>query len=232
MHGHIPFDGAREVVSRSPTRTVGLVNAPWAQPHPVEHESDNERNYVISALLCPWLLTLVHQPCTLTVGSRKYTPDFAQKFLDRTGAFIEVKMGNRVKENRSLFNDVAFQLRAKGYEFYVVHDGQSNAEGRAERAEIARKYGMHTVPPEKRSSVEELLSIAGPEGLAFGLVMEKCGVSRWDVLHLVCRRVISLDRYLHMSDDDSVFLAPKLPRNCSKSFGEWFGCSPWNDGGN
>lgn len=232
MHDLDPSKPAREIVSRSPTRSVGAVNAPWAQPSPVEHESDNERDYVVAALLCPWLSLMVHQPCTAQLGTKEYTPDFGQKFLDGTVAIAEVKMAHRVKENRTLFNDAASQFRAKGHEFYVVHDGQSTAEGRAERAEIVQKYGMHVVSSEKRKAIKEMVLAAGAKGLAFGQVMEKCKASRWDLLHLVCIRVISLDRYLHMSDDDHIYPNPKMPRNCAKHFGEWFGCSPWNDGGN
>ena len=226
----VPYEGAREVVTRSPARSVGIVNAPHVQPHPIEYESENERNFVVSAILCPWLSVLIHQPVTLKLGRKEYTPDFGKKFSDGSVAITEVKMAHRVKENRSLFNAAAAALRAKGREFYVVHDGQSNAQGRAERAEFVKKYAAHVISPGKRAAISALVGSAGARGVPIGQVMESCMASRWDLLHMVSVRVITLDRYLHMSDDDRVFRPPAMPSKCSKHFGEWFGCAPWNDG--
>jgi hypothetical protein len=230
MQDPVPYKGAREVVTRSPTRSVGVVNAPCSQAHPIECESENERNFAVAAILNPWLIKLLHQPFSISFGRKEYTPDFAGKFLDETKAVIEVKMAHRVKEQRGLFNDTAALLREKGYVFYVVHNEQSNAEGRAERAEIIKRYAMHVVTLEKQNAVRDLLLDASGRALSIGQVMEKCKVSQWDLLHLVSIRVVSLDRYLHMSDDDLIHAVAEMPKNCAKNFGEWFGCSPWNDG--
>jgi len=52
----------RQVVTRSPKRTVGLVNCPWFQDRPIEHESRLEKHFVSRARLFPGLATIEHQP--------------------------------------------------------------------------------------------------------------------------------------------------------------------------
>lgn len=40
------MSSARKVVTRSPKRTVGLINCRWFQDKPIEHESRLEKHFV------------------------------------------------------------------------------------------------------------------------------------------------------------------------------------------
>ncbi len=140
---------ARKVVTRSPKRNVGLVNCPWFQDYPIEHESRLEKHFVLRAILFPGLKTIQHQPfkMDLDLNGKSYTPDFLLRFGNGDGLVVEVKRAERVKELKERLNEIASKCARNKLQFFVVHQGQIEGERRAARAALIRRYAMHRCGP-------------------------------------------------------------------------------------
>lgn len=103
---------ARKVVTRSPKRTVGLINCRWFQNQPIEHESRLEKHFVYRALLCPGLSKIQHQPFRLQLekSGKYYTPDFLLFFTDGSHIVVEVKRSEKVKHAIERFSEISRRL--------------------------------------------------------------------------------------------------------------------------
>ena len=96
------------MVTRSPTKTVRILNLSGVLDSPVECESTLERDFVYRAVLCPGLLRLRHQPFALKLSTgRTYTPDFLVKHRDGRLTVIEVKPRRKVSKYRDVFDEAA-----------------------------------------------------------------------------------------------------------------------------
>ena len=136
---------ARKIVSRSPHREVGVVNAAWLLDHPVEHESHLERRFIIAALACPVVTDIVHQPFTMPLaygeGDEKYTPDFKITFADGGVVIVEVKPKVFISKHADKLRRAEEQMRADGLRFVVVTDEQIDGQALAARAMLLLRYG-------------------------------------------------------------------------------------------
>lgn len=219
---------ARQVVTRSPKRTVGLINCNWFQSRPIEHESRLEKHFVQRAMLCPGLLNIAHQPFRLALKEPKnhYTPDFLLTFANGDRVVVEVKRSEHIKTLKNRFNQIGDLLQRSGLVFMVIHQGQIEGQRQAERAALLRRYAMLRLPDEIKESVIEWIEDR-PKGVPIGQVMRKFSLKETQIFHMVARRYITLDPKLLLSQDDLVFPVNKEIKNAALQFGSWFGCSPW-----
>ena len=218
----------RQVVTRSPKRTVGLINCRWFQPKPIEHESRLEKHFVHRALLYPALTALQHQPFRLQLKDprQSYTPDFLLTFQGAQRAVIEVKRSERIKALKPRFDEIAALLGEQGLLFYVVHQGQIEGEQRAQRALLIRRYAMLAMPADLIKSSVAFVN-EKPGGVRIGTLLNKQKLSLPQLYHLLARRYISASPRLLLSEDDKVYSANNEITNAANQFGSWFGCAPW-----
>jgi hypothetical protein len=220
-------DSARKVVTRSPKRNVGLVNCPWFQSHPIEHESRLEKHFVLRAMLSPIVRAILHQPFELPLGGKeRYIPDFLLSLKNEQCAVVEVKRAERIKALKERLDRIAARLAEDGLAFFVVHQGQIEGQRRAERAELLRRYAMHSVERKKLDAAVQLVH-SKPEGISIGLVMRRCQLSEHQVFHAIARRLIVLGPKLLLSHDDLVFPPSLEITDAPDQFGSWFGCAAW-----
>lgn len=217
----------REVVTRSPKRTVGILNCRWFQSTAIHHESRLEKHFVLRAMLSPLVRSIQHQPFTLRLdGGRRYTPDFLLNLVDGTSAVVEVKRAERIAALRKRLDEITRHLAADGRTFFVVHQGQIEGQRRAERAALLRRYAVWQP---REGVIEAVAAFVGkkPAGVSIGAVMRHCDVTQEVVFHAIARRRIVTGRQLLLSKDDLVFTPTQEICNVIAQFGTWFGCSPW-----
>ena len=218
---------ARKVVTSSPPRNVGLVNCPWFQSQPIEHESRLEKHFVLRALLSPITKAIVHQPFELSLGGKeRYVPDFLLSFGNEQCAVVEVKRAERIKALKERLDRIAARLAEDGLTYFVVHQGQIEGARRAERAALVRRYAMLRVERQKLDAAVRLVH-SKPEGISIGSVMRGCQLSEQQVFHAIARRLIVLGPKLLLSHDDLVFPPSLEITNAPHQFGSWFGCAAW-----
>ena len=218
---------ARQVVTRSPKRSVGILNCPWFQPAAVHHESRLEKHFVLRAILSPIVQGILHQPFEITLGPKeRYTPDFLLTFLNGQRAVVEVKRSERIKGLQDRLDRVADRLAVDGIPFFVVHQGQIEGERKAERAALFRRYAMFNVDSQKLNDAVALVH-SRPSGISISSVMKRCRMSQPQLFHAIARRLVVLGPKLLASDSDPVYPPLTEISDASHQFGSWFGCAAW-----
>ena len=219
----------RKVVTRSPKRNVGLINCPWFQNKPIEHESRLEKHFVLRAMLFPGLTSIQHQPFKLTLGGhgQHYTPDFLLSFTNGERLVFEVKRSERIKKLRVRMDEICHLLNLQKLQFFVAHQGQIEGDRRAERAALIRRYAM--LAPED-AVIHQVIDYVGQckKGVAIKVLKKKFHVSPEQILRMLAHREIALSHALLLSDDGFVFPSNLEIKNASIQFGNWFGCAPWS----
>lgn len=222
------MSAARKVVTRSPKRNVGLINCPWFQSKPIEHESRLEKHFVLRAMLFPGLKSIQHQPFSISLlnHGKRYTPDFLLTFDQGEELVFEVKRSERISGDKDRFGEIARLLREAGLPFFVVHQGQIEGQRRAERAALIRRYAMHRIDAGQAREVTAHVGQCS-KGVPIKTLKKRLSVTQEVVLALVANRRITLGKDLFISDEALVFPTNQEITNASVQFGGWFGCSPW-----
>ena len=219
---------ARQVVTRSPNRAVGLINCPWFQNQPIQHESRLEKHFVYRAMLFPGLSHIQHQPFRLKLaGDRKsYTPDFLLSFANGEAVVVEIKRSEKVKATLKRFDEIAELLATRHLKFFVIHEGQIEGSFRDQSALLIRRYAMLSVPGELINHAVEF--VAGhPNGVAIGKLKTAVDISEMQFFHLIARRHIAIGANVGLSSDDLVHPISKEHANVDHQFGSWFGAAQW-----
>jgi len=219
----------RKVVTRSPQRTVGIINCRWFQATPIEHESDLEKRFIKSALLCPGVREIRSQPFILDLGWGKYTPDFL--VLTSQGKLvIEVKPESKVAQFLGLFDAATRTLALKGLRYYVITEkGIDQAYSSRVATEVYR-HGKAQIPREVVECV--LLCLDRGEELSLSQLEQRAKVERKVVLHMVARRWIQIHPDDLIEDRARVRRVEYEPEKEVANFEERFKTQPWVDGGN
>lgn len=218
----------RKVVTRSPKRSVGLINCPWFQDKPIEHESRLEKHFVLRAMLFPGLKSIQHQPFHMQLAQhgKRYTPDFLLTFDNGDRLVFEVKRSERIKAKKDRFNEIANQCRRAGLRFFVVHQRQIEGRRRAERAALIRRYALHVVHP---LLAQEMVCYVRQrdKGVSIKKLKKQLDAPQEAIFALAANRRIALSRDLLASDEDLLFPVNQEIQDASVQFGSWFGCAPW-----
>jgi hypothetical protein len=217
----------RKIISRSPSRTVRIINLPGLLQAPVAAESSLEADYVHRAALVPKTSTLLAQPFRLPISPKGYTPDYLQTFSNSTlKAVIEIKIERKLADYKSLFDSAAAFLRDKGYTFYVVTEKVLHCQNVDLRTKQILRYAKAVFPQPDCEHVEQLLA-EYPEGLPMGTLRRKARISLELILHLIATKRISTGHRLLFDDSVVVKQAPK-PGSCADNpLEEALGIKPW-----
>jgi hypothetical protein len=218
---------ARKVVSRSPVRTVRVLNLPGLLDSPVECESSLERDFVYRAALCPTLVRLRHQPFQIKLSSgRTYTPDFLVTERDGSAKVVEVKPATKVGGYRGVFDEVASRLKARQIAFLVLTDDVIRTRRAHERAALILRYRKFSSPAADSSRVLAALLDHGG-ALAFSALLHRARVELPTVLHLMAQRTLVTSRDLPVQGASRVSLANILETRHAVHLEGWFGVAPW-----
>lgn len=218
----------RKVVTRNPHREVGVVNAGWLLDHPVEHESHLERRFVISALACPVVKDIVHQPIELKLMNGKkeeiYTPDFKIVFSDGGDLIVEVKPKVFIAKHEAKFKRAEERLLADGYRFLVITDEMIDGQALAARALLLMRYGRLRFTDEQ--ALECLREMRNRcDGNASVKKLVEAGLSEALIWNLVARHECRVPTDFVIDPEQVVCIGPVEGDN-HDYFKSWFGASP------
>jgi hypothetical protein len=217
----------RKVVTRSPSRTVRIINLRGILPDPVEAESSLEADYVLRSAFGPGEKRIVHQPFKLPVSPKGYTPDFLEYVEGAdTKAVVEVKLGKKVAKYADLFDRAAEYLLRRNYRFFVLTEKHLRKDGIDERVRLLRRYAKAVFPADERKRTVDILS-AYPQGLTIGSLMRKARTSRELIIHLIAWKILSTGQRLQLADSAVVNLVGQTQMGTSLTVESWFGVAPW-----
>ncbi len=139
----------RKVVTRTPSREVGVVNPSWLLDRPVEHETFLEKCFIMVALSCPVVTEIIHQPIKMKLvhgpdDTETYTPDFKIVFCDGDHTIVEVKATHFVQKNQRKLDAAKRQLASDGLKFDLFTEKEINKNGLSARAILLMRYARMT----------------------------------------------------------------------------------------
>ncbi|MCR5883728.1 Tn7 transposase TnsA N-terminal domain-containing protein [Rhizobacter sp. J219] len=169
---------ARKVVTRSPARTVRILNLNGILDAPVECESTLERDFVYRAVLCSSVSRIRHQPFQLALTSgRKYTPDFLVTYRSGASTVVEVKLASKVAEYQEIFDQASRLLVARGISFVVLTESHIQRENQHRGAALILRYRKENIGRDKLERVTAALCDAGEGGIPMLELVDHCGIT-------------------------------------------------------
>lgn len=220
---------ARQVVTRSPHRTVGLINAGWVQSSSIEYESQLERHFVHLALLMPELVSIQHQPFKISYREfekeRTHIPDMLLALKGGRHAIVEIKPSRFVGKHKEKF-DAASAVVAEKKGTYFVATEEHIDQDRYARAEYWLRYARIPMAEDICVPVMRVV-MKSVGGVKYGDLLDS-GISEAVILHLLGRR--------HLVADPDLIVGRETLLNVTKhgdveneavSISRWFGCLPW-----
>jgi len=214
----------RKVVTRSPHREVGIVNAGWLLEHPVEHESHLEKRFVMVALSCPVVIDIKHQPIEVMLGDahdQKYTPDFEVAYHDGQTAIVEVKPEVFLEEAKPKLDQARAYFSALGRRYLVITDKQVDANGLSARALLLMRYGRLGLDEAAALECKQLLDNRF-NGSAHVRDLMNRGVSEALVWSMVARHQLQMPAGLNVNPNEKV-TTNNSTGDCHDFFLEWLG---------
>lgn len=215
----------RKVVTRNPSREVGVLNPGWLLAHPVEHESHLEKNFVMVALACPVVTDIVHQPVTLNLihpggETSKCTPDFRITFNDGCQVLVEVKPEVFVPEHQEKLDIALKQLDKEGIRFLVITEKQINENGLSARAILLMRYARMSFDDASAIECKKLLENEfGGDAKIYELVAK--GVSEELIWNMVARHELRVPVGININSQERVE-STELKGGCHDYFCSWF----------
>lgn len=215
----------RQVVTRSPARTVRLIHLPHLQETAIEAESSYERDFIHTTALFPLTKRIVHQPFKMDLITGSYTPDFLVEFYDNSKLVSEVKPELKIKKYRPIFDQAKEKLATKEIRFLVTSEAALHYTDREERALKIRRYAKSFIPTEKLDTALRLVSKT-PFGISIGEIMAE-GIEFHSIAHLITRQKLLIGGNL-LIDENSTVLGRQFINaegNHATYFDRWFNTS-------
>ena len=219
----------RNVVSRSPHRSVGIMACSWIQDHGIEYESQLERKFLQRALLCSYIKHVRHQPFKIAYEidgkTLKYTPDFLVTLRNKTRLIIEVKPTTFVNKNRALFDAAREILRANDLTFIVATEKNLGSKATMANASLLLRYARSSTPDDECQRCMNILREFSP--IPMSPLISKAEITRTTVLHLIGRRQIAINSDLALNSETLLSLPNQGEQNGLIFFCDWFNTTPW-----
>lgn len=213
----------RKVITRSPHREVGTVNAQWLLSHPVHHESHLERRFIMTCLACPCVRDVEHQPEEIEIPgdqTSKYTPDFRVTFDDGQQEIVEVKPRKFVAKHQDKLDAANKLYRKKGLKFHVITDEEIDRNGLGLRAIHLMSFARMWIPQDLEDAlVKELEGSFGGSTQVEKLVAK--GFSSYVIWNLVARQKLRIPPGINLSDAETVSIN-QTKEDASDLFHSWF----------
>lgn len=220
---------ARPVVTRSPSRTVGIVNAGGVQMGAIAWESKSpEREFVLLCLLLPELVRIEHQPFRVPYkdggADRYHVPDFRVTLRGGVQLIAELKPKAFVPKHQFKFRACSEVLASGGLSYYVLTEEHVDPD-RAAAAKRLLRFARYPYPADVTAPVAKRVADS-PEGLRLGRLLEE-GVPEEVVFHLLGRRVLVGPADLNPQNDSVIRYNEVVESDGALCFDNWFACSAW-----
>ncbi len=213
----------RKVITRSPHREVGSVNAEWLLSHPVHHESHLERRFIMICLACPYVLDVEHQPETVElVGEKRttYTPDFRVTLKDGEQKIVEVKPKKFVAKKQEKLKAAELLFAKKGLAYEVITDQEIDKNGLGMRAIHLHSFARAWIAPSQEDDcIQELTQTFGGSAQLKQLISK--GYPSYVIWSLVGRHKLQIPAGINLTEAETVSIN-QTKENASDFFRTWF----------
>lgn len=220
---------ARQVISRSPHRSVGRISVSWLEGAQfLEHESETEKSFLQLAVTCPVVRGIRPQAFKLNYvldgQSHTYIPDYLLTLSAGTGLVVEVKPEKFVPRYKDKFDVISLELAKSGLTFYAVtHCTPGNAA--VNEAALWRRYAR-TVADEVTCS--HAMSLASSQGGMTFADLLLAGIPATTIYHLLGRgRLVSSSGFALTPVTRLLPFMKEESRDERVYFEHWIGCTPW-----
>lgn len=213
----------RKVITRSPHREVGTVNAQWLLSHPVHHESHLERRFIMTCLACPCVRDLEHQPEEIELpgdGPKKYTPDFRVSFKDGQQEIVEVKPRKFVVKHQDKLGAAAKVYLSRGMKFHVITDQEIDRDGLGLRAIHLMSFARIWISQEHEDSLLKDLEENFGGATQVGKLIAQ-GYPSYVIWSMVARHKLRVSPGINMTDAEEISLN-QTKEDASDLFRSWF----------
>lgn len=186
-------NSTRQVITRSPLRSVGIVNCRYFQAQPIVYESQLERAFVQLCLLCPGVTRIVAQPFRVNLDETKkrhYTPDYLVELEDGTFLVVEVKILERIGKLEKRFNQINALLGSRNFPFTTADETQLYSDDKEKHAKAILRYVNWQVDPQVQKFVLQTLEEVEDVRISFSDLQAQSQCSTEDLLHLIAIRQI------------------------------------------
>ena len=217
----------RRVVTRSPGRTVRILNLRGLLSAPLECESSLERDFAIRAALHPAVVNITAQPFRLRLGEKTYTPDFLVELKPGKRMVVEVKTRRKIPQYQPLFDAASVDLHRHGMHLLVADERAIRAGGAHRRAARILRFLKAAFA---FADCERALAVAATyaTGLSIGQLMREARVGKPLVLHLIATRRLHTGADLAIHDAAHVRCVTPIQESTHEHhFAQWFGLAPW-----
>ena len=186
-------NSTRQVITRSPHRTVGMINSPYFQSKPIVYESQLERAFVQLCLLCPGVRRIVAQPFKVNLDptkKRHYTPDYLVELEDGSFVVIEVKILERIGKLEKRFNQINEILSNRNFSFMTADETQLYSDEKEKHVKEILRYVNWQVDPQVQKMILNKLQEIEGSAISLAHLKNQAQCSAEDLLHLIATRKI------------------------------------------
>jgi len=222
-------NSTRQVITRSPHRSVGIINSPYFQAQPIVYESQLERAFVQLCLLCPGVERIVAQPFKVNldeIKKRHYTPDYLVELEDGSYLVVEVKILERIGKLEKRFNQINQRLSSRNFLFMTADETQLYCADKEKHAkEILRYVNWQVALQVQQMILSELGKIEG-HFISLSDLQARAQCSSEDLLHLIATRQIFIAAVSPISE----ILITKPIQGVTHGihfFSRWFNAALW-----
>jgi hypothetical protein len=213
----------RKVITHSPQREVGAVNAEWLLSHPVHHESHLERRFIMICLACPCVRDVEHQPETIEISGEKkskYTPDFRITLEDEKQEIVEVKPEIFIAKHQKKLDLAEKVFRFQDQKFQTITDQEIDKNGLGLRAILLMSFGRRWVPIDQEEALlKDMREIWGGSAKVKQLIAK--GYASYVIWNLVARQKLQMPAGINLTDHETVSVN-QAKENASDFFHSWF----------
>lgn len=213
----------RKVITRSPHREVGTVNAEWLLSHPIHHESHLERRFIMTCLACPCVHDVEHQPETVEFAggkNSKYTPDFRVTLEDGEQKIVEVKPRKFVAKHQEKLAAAEQLFRNREMKFYVITDQEIDKNGLGLRAIHLMSFArLWIAPSQEDDCIQELEQTFGGSASLKQLISK--GYPSYLIWSLVARHRLQIPAGINLTEVETVSIN-QTKEDADDFFRTWF----------
>jgi len=224
-------NSTRQVITRSPHRTVGAINCLYFQKQPIEYESQLERAFVQLCLLCPAVKRIVAQPFKVNLDLKKkrhYTPDYLVELDDGSFLVVEIKILERIGKLEKRFDQINQILLSRNFSFVTADETQLYWDDKEKHVKTILRYVNWQVAPQVQQLVIEKLGEAESESISLNDLKIKAQCTQEDLLHLIATRQIFVSAVTPIPE---LFICKPIQGAIHgiHHFSTWFNAALWGE---
>ncbi len=224
-------NSTRQVITRSPHRTVGTINSPYFQDKPIVYESQLERAFVQLCLLCPGIKRIVAQPFKVNLDptkKRHYTPDYLVELEDGSFVVIEVKILERIAKLERRFNQINAILSSRHFSFITADETQLYSDEKEKHVKEILRYVNWQVDPQVKNEIFKKLQEIDGTAISFTDLQKLSQCSTQDLLHLIATRKIFITAVTSIQE---LFISKPISgvTHGLNYFSTWFNFALWGE---